>query len=115
MATNKADDEKKKEVRREFGEVVNMTASQIDKWLDTDESKSVGQTKPGNDESTGHKSGKKIIDILNKKVADYSDADYEHMQKVVSYVRRHSAQEPQEVDGSNWLYSLKNWGHDPSK
>lgn len=115
MATETISDEEKKDIRSQFGEVVNMTTHQIDKWLDTDESKSVGQTKEGNDESIGHKSGKKIIDILQKKVADYSDADYEHMQKVVSYVRRHSAQEPKEVAGSNWLYSLKNWGHNPEK
>ena len=115
MATGKLSDDEKKDARSEFDDVVNMTASQIEKWLDTDESKSVGQTKEGKDESIGHQSGKKIIDILHKKVADYSDADYEHMQKVVSYVRRHSAQEPKEVEGSNWLYSLKNWGHDPQK
>lgn len=115
MAQDKLDDDKKKDVRNEFDEVVNMTANQIEEWLDTDESKSVGQTKEGKDESIGHQSGKKIIDILHKKVADYSDDDYEHMQKVVSYVRRHSAQEPKEIASSNWLYSLKNWGHDPQK
>ena len=37
------------------------------------------------------------------------------MQKVNSYVARHKAQEPKEIEGSNWLYSLKNWGHDPQK
>ncbi len=115
MASDALSDERKKELRKEFGEVVTMTAHQLDKWLDTDKSKSVGQTTEGSDESIGHKSGKKIIDILHKNVADYTDADYEHMQKVVSYVRRHSAQEPNEVDGSNWLYSLKNWGHDPQQ
>ena len=115
MATDTLDDDKKKNIRSEFDEVVNMTASQLEKWLATDESKSVGQTKEGNDEAIGHKSGKKIIDILHKKTADYSDDDYEHMQKVVSYVRRHSAQEPKEIEGSNWLYSLKNWGHNPQK
>ena len=115
MAAEKSSDDEKKDIRSQFDEVVTMTASQLAKWLDTDESKSVGQTKEGNDESIGHQSGKKIIDILHKKVADYSDDDYEHMQKVVSYVRRHSAQEPKEVADSNWLYSLKNWGHDPEK
>ena len=108
-------DAEKKEVRNEFDEVVNMTASAIKKWLETDESKEVGQKKDGDDESTGHQSGRKIIDILDKKQADLTDADYAHMRKVVSYVRRHSAQKPDKVEGSNWLYSLKNWGHDPQK
>ena len=109
------DDKEKKEVKADFDDVVNMSASQLEKWLKTDESASVGQKKDGDDESTGHKSGEKIIDILGKKAADLSDDDYAHMRKVISYVRRHSAQQPEKVEGSNWEYSLKNWGHDPAK
>ena len=109
------DDQEKKDVKAEFDDVVNMSASQLEKWLKTDESNSVGQKKDGDDESTGHKSGEKIIEILGKKTADLSDDDYTHMRKVISYVRRHSAQKPEKVEGSNWEYSLKNWGHDPGK
>ncbi|MBO0948949.1 DUF3140 domain-containing protein [Fibrella forsythiae] len=109
------DDNEKKTVRHEFNEVVNMSASSLEKWLETDESKAVGQKKEGNSESIGHESGKKIIAILAKKQAELTDDEYAHMQKVISYVRRHSAQKPAEVAGSNWLYSLKNWGHDPQK
>lgn len=108
-------DEEKKGVKAEFDDVVNMSASQLEKWLGTDESNSVGQKQDGESESTGHKSGEKIISILGKKTADLSDDDYAHMRKVVSYVRRHSAQQPKEIEGSNWEYSLKNWGHDPTK
>lgn len=115
MATATLDDKEKKTVQSEFDEVVNMSASAIKKWLDTDESKSVGQKKEGDDESIGHHSGERIIDILNKKKMDLTDDDYVHMRKVVSYVRRHSAQKPKEVAGSNWEFSLKNWGHDPGK
>lgn len=115
MATATLDDKEKKEVKKEFDEVVNMSASQLEKWLKTEESKAVGQKNNGDDESTGHKSGEKIIDILGKKTGELSDEDYAHMRKVISYVRRHSAQQPKEVEGSNWEYSLKNWGHDPTK
>ncbi|MBO0935838.1 DUF3140 domain-containing protein [Fibrella sp. HMF5335] len=113
MATQ--DTTEKKDVYAEFKEVVNMTPAAIEKWLDTPESKKVGQKSDGSSESTGHQSGKKIIEILHKKQANLTDDDYAHMHKVISYVRRHSAQKPAEVDGSNWLYSLKNWGHDPQK
>ena len=113
MAT--LDDKEKKEVYGDFKDVVNMSASALEKWLDTPESKEVGQKKDGDSESTGHQSGKKIIEILHRKQADLADDDYPHMRKVISYVRRHSAQQPDEVEGSNWLYSLKNWGHDPQK
>ncbi|MFD2572941.1 DUF3140 domain-containing protein [Spirosoma soli] len=114
-ATATLDDKEKKEIKQEFDDVVNMSASQLEKWLKTEESKSVGQKKDGATESTGHKSGEKIIEILGKKAGDLSDDDYAHMRKVISYVRRHSAQEPKEAEGSNWEYSLKNWGHDPAK
>lgn len=115
MATATLDENEKKEVYGEFKDVVNMSASTLEKWLATPESQEVGQKKDGESESTGHQSGKKIIEILGKKQAELDDDDYAHMRKVVSYVRRHSAQQPADVEGSNWLYSLKNWGHDPQK
>lgn len=108
-------DTEKNGVQSEFKEVVNMTGSAIKKWLDTPESKEVGQTKDGESESIGHQSGEKIINILDRKQANLTDDDYAHMRKVISYVRRHSAQKPAHVAGSHWLYSLKNWGHDPEK
>ena len=109
------DNNEKKQVKADFDDVVNMSASQLEKWLKTEESASVGQTKEGDSESTGHKSGEKIVEILGKKATDLSDDDYDHMRKVISYVKRHSAQKPKETEGSNWEYSLKNWGHDPGK
>jgi len=115
MVTATLDDTEKKQIRQEFDELVNMSASQLQKWLQTNESKAVGQKDSGSNESTGHKSGEKIIRILNKKAADLSNDDYEHMRKVVGYVKRHSAQHPKEIKGSNWEYSLKNWGHDPTR
>ena len=86
MSDDKGDTEK------EFDDVVNMTASELEKWLGTDESKSVGQ-----------KSG-------------LSDSDYAHMRKVVGYTKRHLAQRPSgDVKATAWRYSLMNWGHDPVK
>ena len=107
-------EENRQETYAQFHKLVNMTPAEIAHWLETDESKSTGQDS-GDGESIGHKSGKKIIDIRHKKKADLTDADYEHMHKVVSYISRHSAQQPKEVADSHWLYSLKNWGHDPQK
>jgi hypothetical protein len=115
MATATDEDKDLKAVKSEFKELVNMSASQLEKWLDTEESKSVGQKKDGDSESTGHKSGEHIIKILGKKDGDLKDDDYAHMRKVISYIKRHSAQKPKETEGSNWEYSLKNWGHDPNK
>src|SRR5690348_511085 len=99
----------------DFKEAVNMTPAQLEKWLDTDESKQVGQ-KSGGGESVGHDSGRKIIKILHSKKSDLTDADEAHMRKVVGYVHRHLAQRPGgDVTETAWRYSLMNWGHDPLK
>jgi len=88
-----------------------MTASALEKWLKTEESKSVGWDS-GDGESIGHKSGEHIIKILHKKKDELTTPDYKHMQKVNGYVKRHMAQKPDKPKDSNWDYSLKNWGHD---
>ena len=100
----------------EFKDAVNMTASELEKWLRTDESKDVGQKSSSGAESVGHDSGRKIIKILGTKKADLTEADEAHMRKVVGYVHRHLAQQPRgDVEDTKWRYSLMNWGHDPLK
>lgn len=105
-------------VRKDFGDAVNMTASDLKKWLATKESRSVGwkgEDGKGSGESVGHASGRRIVGILGKRMAELTDDDIAHMRKVVGYVRRHKAQEPANVATSRWRYSLMNWGHDPLK
>jgi hypothetical protein len=102
-------------VRREFDEVVNMTAAELRDWLKTDESRKVGFKRVGATESVGHASGRRIITLLGKKASELSADDYAHMRKVVGYVRRHGAQRPENIYTSRWRYSLMNWGHDPTK
>ena len=103
------------QVKEEFREAVNMSAKELEDWLETDESKSVGQS-DGGGESKGHESGRKIVEILQKEEDDYTDDDVDHMRRVVSYVHRHQAQGPvEDVENSDWRYSLLNWGHDPLK
>ena len=104
------------EVWTDFHDAVNMTASEIEKWLETDESKKVGQKSSDDAESVGHHSGRRIVAILGTKKADLGDADIEWMRKVVGYVKRHGAQRPDgDVEDTPWRYSLMNWGHDPLK
>ncbi|WP_439691354.1 DUF3140 domain-containing protein [Curtobacterium sp. SP.BCo] len=109
-------DDDQQQTRAEFSDAVNMTASELRRWLDTDESKDVGQKPSSGGESTGHESGRHIVRILDKKQADYTDADYAHMRKVVGYVARHRKQRPSgDVHDTPWRWSLMNWGHDPEK
>jgi Protein of unknown function (DUF3140) len=103
------------QVIQEFDEAVNMTPKELEEWLQTEESESVGQS-DGGGESKGHESGRKIVGILKKNKTDYSSDDIDHMRRVVSYVHRHESQKPSgDVKDSNWRYSLLNWGHDPLK
>ena len=97
-----------------FKQVVNMPANALAAWLKTDESKAVGFKTSAGRESTGHRSGKKIIALLGKTQAEFTSSDIAHARKVVGYVHRHLAQRPAgDVSRTHWRYSLMNWGHDP--
>jgi hypothetical protein len=101
----------------DFAAAVNMTADELEEWLATAESESVGWKGAEGKarESVGHASGRRIAGILRTAPAERSEADYAHMRKVVGYVHRHRAQEPANTVTSRWRYSLMNWGHDPLK
>ncbi|MEX1024398.1 MAG: DUF3140 domain-containing protein [Planctomycetota bacterium] len=102
------------EVRRDFDDAVNMAPKELETWLESDESKRVGQKNGG--ESVGHRSGRRIVELKRKKKVELDDDDIAHMRKVVGYVHRHLAQRPQgDVEETPWRYSLMNWGHDPLK
>ena len=108
-----SDDAEREEKIQEFNEAVNMTAKQIEDWLETDESKSVGQ-EDSDGNIKGRESGRHIVKILHKKKSNYTGEDFERMKKVVAYVHRHQAQKPSgDIENSDWRYSLMNWGHDP--
>ncbi|MEV0590497.1 DUF3140 domain-containing protein [Nonomuraea cavernae] len=107
--------EEERAVATEFGQAVNMTAKELERWLATDESKTVGQKSDGG-ESTGHESGRKIVGLLSAKKSSLTEQDYAHMRKVIGYIHRHLAQRPSgDVRETRWRYSLMNWGHDPLK
>lgn len=106
-----------KDVRRHFATAVNMTPIELENWLRTPSSHAVGWR--GRDgkarESVGHASGRRILEIIRKRNEELTADDYAHMRKVVGFIRRHSAQRPQNIYTSRWRYSLMNWGHDPLK
>ena len=111
------------ETRRAFAEVVNMGKAELRRWLDGQESRSVGMLPGGGrkaagveGESVGHHMGERIVELLGTKAADLTEADLADMLKVVGYVHRHGAQRPAgDVTGTRWRHSLMNWGHDPLK
>jgi hypothetical protein len=103
-------------IAQAFEAAVNMSAREIEAWLDTDESRAVGFIRRGESESVGRQSARKIVAILKRPKTDLTESDYAHMRKVVGFVRRHAAQRPaRDVTHTRWRYSLMNWGHDPLK
>lgn len=104
----------REEIWEEWRDLVNMAPQELEDWLQTDESQEVGADS-GDGESTGHKSGKRIVEIKRTNKDDLSDDDWSHMGKVVGYIKRHLAQggPDGDVKTSDWRYSLMNWGHDP--
>ena len=93
----------------EFKGSVNMTRKELEDWLQTDESRSVGQ---GEGESKGHESGRRIVKLLEKNKPDYTDDDLDHIKKVNGYVKRHLGQGPKnDPEDSKWRYSLINFSY----
>ena len=109
-------DGQRQEIAARFASAVNMTAAELERWLRTRESLSVGFTRRGETESVGHRSGRRIVGLLGLHPLEREDDDYAHMRKVVGFVARHSVQRPAgDIMHTRWRYSLMNWGHDPLK
>ncbi len=99
---------------REWQELVNMAPKELEGWLETPASNRVGDRDDG--ESTGHKSGRRIVQIKQTRKDNLTDDQWAWMGKTVGYIKRHTAQRPRgDVENTNWRYSLMNWGHDPLK
>jgi hypothetical protein len=101
-------------IRGRFDRAVNMTADELEAWLETPESRRVGQM-TGDGESVGHAAGRRLVLILRTPEPELSDADWAMMRKAAGFVARHRAQEPENIVTSRWRYSLMNWGFDPLK
>lgn len=59
------------EIWDEWRDLVNMAPKELEDWLETEESKSVGDSDSG--ESTGHKSGRRIVEIKHTNKDDLTD------------------------------------------
>jgi hypothetical protein len=67
MSSSKSNDQ----ISEEWTDLVNMTKSELKEWLDTEESKSVGDSDSG--ESTGHKSGRRIVETKDIRKDDLTE------------------------------------------
>ena len=97
----------------DFRRVVNIAAAQLERWLETPESKKLGRM----DESSIDKDpGRMVLKILKKARDNYRPEDFDHMRRVTGEIGLRLSKRPKgDIVASNWRYSLMNWGHDPSK
>lgn len=103
------------DVWEDWKQTINMTARELENWLETDRSKAVGELHFGA-ESTGHEAARKITKILRKRKDELDEDDVDHMREVVTFVDAHLTQRPRgDIRESRWRYVLMNWGHDPLK
>lgn len=94
-------------------ELVNLNAAELEVWLDTEESWSVGFKGYG-EESVGHAAGRRTAELLADDPETWSADDWRHVRKSIGVIKRHRAQWPNgEVRDSRWRWALMNWGHDP--
>jgi hypothetical protein len=100
-------------IEARFAELVNLSADELEAWLETEESLGVGQRRHGAGESIGHAAGRRTAALLRTPPEAQDEDDRRHMRRVVGFIRRHRAQEPANMVTSRWRYSLMNWGHDP--
>ena len=100
----------------EFRKIVNISPLQLERWLDTPDSKKLGRNDSVGDKIVGGYPGRMVLKILKKRGDKYSLEDFENMQAVTGEINRRLAKRPKgDIIASNWRYSLMNWGHDPSK
>lgn len=106
--------EEARRIREDFEALMNLSPDELAAWLETSESRKVGLMRPGETESVGRRSGRKILAIRAKPPDALTEADYAHMRKVIGFCRRHLAQRPRgDLSKTRWRWSLMNWGHDP--
>jgi hypothetical protein len=62
-------------IREAFDSLVNLTPAELAAWLETPQSRRVGMTRPGETESVGRQSARRILQILATPADDLSDAE----------------------------------------
>lgn len=109
-------DGERREVRIAFAEATNMAPGKLERWLDTEASKTVAaEGGPGAAELGGRPVGRRVVALKRTKVADLTEPDYAHMQQVTAHVQHQLDLRPDgEVRHSRWRFHLMNWGHDPT-
>lgn len=112
---------------RKWKKLINMSGTEIKKFLDSDEGKEAGLSRKesatagasGGKISSGRDSARAIIRMLKTDVEDWTENDWKWLGKQVSFISRmKNASGPlydEKGNKTRKLLSLLVWGHDPRK
>lgn len=97
----------------EFHRVVNMSSRELSDWLRTRSAGEHGEALP---DRAGTETGRKVLQILQKRRVDLDEQDEQTMRKVVDRVHAQRSEDLEPKAGQeNWRYRLMTIGHDPLK
>ncbi|KUI39623.1 hypothetical protein AU198_09800 [Mycobacterium sp. GA-1199] len=97
----------------EFHRVVNMTSRELLDWLRTRSAAEDSEEMP---DQSGTKTGRAVLEILQKRSVDLTDEDERVMRKVVDRVHAERGVDLEPTAGQeNWRHRLMTIGHDPLK
>jgi hypothetical protein len=97
----------------EFHRVVNMTSRELMDWLRTRSADEDTEVLP---DQSGTKTGRRVLEILQKRRVDLTADDEQVMRKVVDRVHTERRDDLEPTAGQeNWRHRLMTIGHDPLK
>jgi Protein of unknown function (DUF3140) len=97
----------------EFHRVVNMTSRELMDWLRTRSADEGTEELP---DQAGTKTGRAVLDILQKRRVDLTDEDERVMRNVVDRIHAERRDDLEPTAGQeNWRHRLMTIGHDPLK
>lgn len=119
--------DKQKEQYKTWKKLINMSANEIQKFLDSEDGKEAGLSRKeastagssGGKIKSGRDSARAIIRMLGKKVEEWDANDWEWCSRQISFISRMKGNDGPLVDAkgrkTRKLLSLLVWGHDPRK
>jgi hypothetical protein len=97
----------------EFHRVVNMSSRELFEWLRT---RSADESTEELPDKSGTETGRRVLEILQKRRVDLTDDDERIMRKVVDRVHAERGEDLEPTAGQeNWRHRLMTIGHDPLK
>ena len=115
-------EDKLKEKYKRWKELINMSPSEIESFLESPDGKVAGLSRSEASKkgiSSGRDSARAIVRMLRKNFEEWTSKDFEWMNKQISFISRmkgsKGALKDSKGEPTRKLLALKLWGHNPLK